>query len=216
MITEIQLYVLILLAAVIWIIQLWIHGDSISHINFSQITSIIGVLIILLKIFDKWIWKWGIFYPWLVDKPYLQGTWKGSILSSWVDPEQNPKKKIDSYLVIKQTYSSIYINLITKESSSNLLSGKIIKNPNNTFQVIGVYLNSPKLLNRKKSPIHYGSIILNLDGNPPIKLHGEYWTDRNSQGEMEFSEKSKDLVYDYSSAQSIFKNQKLRKKIVNN
>jgi hypothetical protein len=37
-------------------------------------------------------------------------------------------------------------------------------------------------------------------GSPPIALEGEYWTDRNTKGELVFHEFSKRVHYDFVSA----------------
>jgi hypothetical protein len=201
MITDIQLSTLILIAAVIWGILLILKGTPLSIKLFDPFSNVTGVLVVILGLFDKWGWKWKIFYPWLVSTPYLQGTWKGQLISDWIDPETNKQvAPIDVYLVIKQSFSSLHARLLTKESSSELLSGEVIKNTDATWSVVGIYRNIPKLLIRDRSPMHHGGIILMVKGKTPIGLEGQFWTDRGTKGELYLSGYNKKTFYDYGTA----------------
>lgn len=201
MITNIQLSTLVFIMAIIWGILLMLQGTPLSIDLFKPFSNVTGVLVILLAFFDKWAWHWRIFYPWLVSTPYIDGTWKGKIHSNWVNPKTKPKiESIDAYLVIRQKFSKVHARLITKESNSELLAGEIIKNSDETWQFVSAYRNTPKMMIRERSPIHHGAMILSIKGQPPIGLDGQYWTDRNTQGEITFSGFNKKKFEDFSSA----------------
>jgi hypothetical protein len=201
MITSIQLSTLVFVATIIWGVLLIWQGTSLSIDLVKPFSNVTGVLILILAFFDKWAWHWRIFYPWLVSTPYIDGTWKGKISSTWVNPKTNRQvKSIDAYLVIRQKFSKVYATLITKEANSELLAGEIIKKPDETWQFVGTYRNTPKIRIRDRSPIHQGSMILSIKGQPPIGLEGQYWTDRNTQGEITFSGFNKKKFEDFSSA----------------
>ena len=128
MITNIQLSTLVFVIATIWGIVLILQGTSLSLDLLKPFSNVTGVLVLLLAFFDKWAWHWRIFYPWLVSTPYIDGTWKGKINSNWVDPKTKQKiEPIDAYLVIRQKFSKVHARLITKESISELLAGKVDK-----------------------------------------------------------------------------------------
>ncbi len=201
MITSIQLSTLVLIAAIIWGVLLILQGTSLSIDLVKPFSNVTGVLVLILAFFDKWAWHWRIFYPWLVSTPYIDGTWKGKINSTWVSPKTNQKvRSIDAYLVIRQKFSKVYATLITKESNSELLAGEIIKNPDETWQFVSTYRNTPKMRIRDRSPIHRGSMVLSIKGQPPIGLEGQYWTDRNTQGEITLSGFNKKKFEDFNSA----------------
>lgn len=203
MITEIQLSTLVFFVAVIWGISLVLQGTSLSFDLLKPFTNVTGVLVLLLTFFDKWAWHWRIFYPWLVSTPYIEGTWKGKVKSNWINPEtEQGIDDIDAYLVIRQKFSTIHARLITKESNSELLTGEIIKNADETWQFVGAYRNTPKISIRERSPIHHGAIMLQIKGQPPIGLEGQYWTDRNTQGEITFSGYNSKRFYDFGTASS--------------
>ena len=46
-------------------------------------------------------------------------------------------------------------------------------------------MNTPKSGVREKSAIHYGSTLLNFDGFNVLEMTGEYWTSRETTGEIE-------------------------------
>ncbi len=201
MITEIQLSTLIFVVAVIWAILLLSKGIPLSKSLFEPFSTVSGVLVIILSIFDKWGWHWKIFYPWLVSTPYLEGTWKGKIQSNWVDPETNKViPSVDAYLVVHQKFSLICTRLITEKSSSELLGGDLIKDKDETWQIIGTYINTPRILLRGKNTIHHGAMILRVIGQPPNGLEGQYWTDRDTKGEMVFTNFSKKKFQNFTSA----------------
>ena len=63
------------------------------------------------------------------------------------------------------------------------------------------FLNEPKLRYRERSPIHMGTGILNIHGSPPTSIDGEYWTSRDSKGEVEFHCQSKKIHTKFEDAQ---------------
>jgi hypothetical protein len=189
---EIQLNSVIIIVAIVWGALLLLQGTPLTLNFFKPLTDISGILLILLGIFNKWAWRWRIFYPWLVRKPNIQGTWKGKLTSDWKDPQtQKRADSLEVYLVIVQEYSTVNAFLLSRESRSELLSGEIIKKVDGSYQFIYVYRNTPQLLLRENSPIHFGSVILDIAVNPKFSLEGEYWTDRGSRGQMEFDSFSK-------------------------
>lgn len=201
MISQIQLSALLIGAAIIWGVLLILDGVSVSVQFLKPLSTVTGVLVLLLAFFERWAWRLPLLYPWFVSVPNLQGTWKGQLTSTWVDPKtysQIPPR--EAYLVIKQTFSAIHIRLITNESSSESLAGKIMRNSDGAIDIAATYRNTPKILMREKSPIHFGGLLMHVHGQPPHTLEGQYWTDRGTQGEIQFTSKSKRQYSDFASA----------------
>lgn len=191
MVSRIHLSTITLIAAAIWFASLVLEGIPVSITFFSPFGRVLSIILLLLAAFDKWAWRWRIFRGWFVHDPDLNGIWKGRFESNWTNPEtgevSSPK---DARIIVSQTYSAIHIRLETDESDSELLSGGLIQKSDGTYQLLGVYRNTPRLLGRERSPIHHGSLLLDIVGNPPTALRGEYWTDRQTQGEIRFEERS--------------------------
>src|SRR5439155_14864877 len=47
----------------------------------------IPVVLLVIAIFVGYAWRWRIFRGWLVPFPNLNGTWEGTIQTTWENPE---------------------------------------------------------------------------------------------------------------------------------
>ncbi len=162
--------------------------DSIDfHKAITHVSTTISINIILWMIFIAWGWKLKIFYPWLVPFPNLSGDWKGTIKSNWKDKELEP---IPIEVSITQNFFNVQVRIKTKESRSYSIGASFdIDNERGFQQLFYTYLNTPKAGVRERSEIHYGSTILNFDGFKVTKMDGEYWTDRETTGEITLNKK---------------------------
>lgn len=202
MISRFYVGILLGIAVLVWGAMLYFNGESLSIAFFKPFSVVSMVLGGAIYSFNRWIWRWPSLYPWLVSIPNLQGTWKGQIISNWIDPNTGNKiPPVEAFLTIRQTYFSICLRMITRESYSNMLAGKIYREPgNDTFEIAGIYQNVPRMSTRERSPIHHGGIILHVRGDIGCILDGSYWTDRETRGEIRFAEKAEDLFDDYERA----------------
>lgn len=109
------------------------------------------------------------------------------IRSHWVDPSTgNHPKPIPATADIRQTYSTLYVRLQTPSSYGDLHSCQLKLEEDGRFRLYGIYQNIPALTHRTESQIHRGAMILEVEGDPnkPRELRGEYWTDRDTRGEL--------------------------------
>lgn len=162
--------------------------DSIDfHKAITHVSTTISINIIIWMIFIAWAWKWKIFYPWLVPFPNLSGNWEGTIKSNWKEKELDP---IPIEVSITQNFFNIQVRIKTNESRSYSIGASFdIDNERGFQQLFYTYLNTPKAGVRERSEIHYGSTILNFDGFNVTKMDGEYWTDRETTGEIILTKK---------------------------
>ncbi|MBL0202370.1 MAG: hypothetical protein IPP81_20095 [Chitinophagaceae bacterium] len=163
--------------------------DSIDfHKAITHVSTTISINIILWMLFIAWAWKWKIFYPWLVPFPNLSGDWEGTIKSNWKEKELEP---IPIQVSITQNFFNVQVRIKTKESRSYSIGASFdIDNERGFQQLFYTYLNTPKAGVRERSEIHYGSTILNFDGFKVTKMDGEYWTDRETTGEITLTKKN--------------------------
>lgn len=162
--------------------------DSIDfHKAITHVSTTISINIIIWMIFIAWAWKWKIFYPWLVPFPNLSGNWEGTIKSNWKEKELD---QIPIEVLITQNFFNIQVRIKTNESRSYSIGASFdIDNERGFQQLFYTYLNTPKAGVRERSEIHYGSTILNFDGFHVTKMDGEYWTDRETTGEITLNKK---------------------------
>lgn len=140
----------------------------------------------------------------------LNGTWKGTLSSFWVDP--STQKRIDpktAYLVVRQTATSIRVILLTDESRSVSSVGHV-SGDEGERSLDYMYLNRPQARVEDRSRMHHGSTSLDIIGDRPHRLRGRYWTDRDTRGELDFTDRDKRKVDSYEDAVALFKGQRRR------
>lgn len=167
-------------------VVIFLLTQDLSSIDFSKalshISTTISINIIFWLVFIKWLWKLKLFYPWLVQVPNLSGKWEGTIKSNWGDGALDP---IPMEIAIDQTFLTIQVRIKTEESKSYSLGASFnVDRDRGQQQLFYSYLNTPKPGVRDRSQIHYGSALLNFGGYRVNEMDGEYWTSRETTGEM--------------------------------
>ena len=195
---EFGIWIQLLTFVCIWVGMLYFSesGLVINRGAFKKLPDAITIYLILHFIFTKWGWKIPILQGWLVPFPNLQGTWKGMLQTTWIDPktEQVPPP-IPIIMVIRQTFSSISLTMYTKESNSRSSAAQLIEIENSQGKEIRfTYHNVPKATIRDRSAIHEGAATLRIISDKEMKLQGEYWTNRKSTGEMSLSFHTEQLL----------------------
>lgn len=177
-------------------IIIFLATQNLSSIDFqkalSHISTTISINIIIWLLFVKWGWKWKVFYPWLVPFPDLSGEWEGTIRSNWKEKELDP---IPTEITISQTFFNVQVRVKTGESKSYSIGASFdIDKDRGVQQLFYSYLNTPKPGVRERSEMHYGSTILNFDGYKVTRMEGEYWTSRETTGEIELTKKKRHIT----------------------
>jgi hypothetical protein len=145
-------------------------------------------------------WRWKAFRGWLVPFPDLEGTWAGTIQSTWRDAsKKSAPPPIPVLLVIRQTFSSISCVMYSNESTSSGCAAQMTgeassEQPRLSF----IYSNQPRPTVRDRSEIHDGAAILRVAMRPKRILEGKYWTDRKTTGEIHVLFKSRRLAGHFS------------------
>ena len=196
-----QLTALMAVAVLVWAALLWWQGVTPSPSWLRPFSGVVAALMLLLAAFNTWLWKWPIFRGWLVNGPVIEGTWRVVLQTRWKNPETGVVPgPITGYMTIRQKYDTLSMRLMTKESSSVLLGAEILTESDGTRSIVGVYRNEPMMAVRDRSRIHHGALLLNVSGATPARLVGKYWTDRDTAGDMELSERKPRLFEDFDSA----------------
>lgn len=203
MLTSLHLKVLFWLAVVAWALLLFIDGQPLTQSLFKPSSLVLSTLIVIVAIFEKWIWRWRLLHPWFVPIPDLVGLYKGELDSHWTDPANGMKRgAIPAFLVVRQTLSNIHIRLYTAESESCSVLGSFITAPDGKYELLYTYRNEPRLEVRPRSPIHYGGVKLAI-GRETQELEGSYWTDRQTIGNMRFTRISRKTPHSFQEAETL-------------
>jgi hypothetical protein len=169
--------------------------------KYDAFTTAVTAGAIFGVLWDKYLWAWKPFC-YLDPKPDLRGTWKGLLHSSYVNPEMGEQRRdIESYLIVRQTYSKIDVRYFSSESGSVSVAANLFADNEGLFTLACTYRNTPRLPIRERSPIGHGGLLLYVRGNPVHKLEGEYFTERLTKGEMEFATRSEKEAHDFEQAQ---------------
>jgi len=176
------------LAAILLLVRLlisWIDVKSMwetGHIFilcysfFGFIGEAIGITVIVMAVFNKKAWRWKLL-RWLHDIPVLAKKYNGEFISDY------DGKKRSGTMIIDQTFLTVAVQLKTEESNSRSLTASISKVQGVQY-LIYTYLNEPRAEIQERSPIHYGTAMLNICN--PMILEGNYFNGRKSRGSMKF------------------------------
>lgn len=162
-----------------------------------KLPEVVTIYLFLSYIFTKWIWRLPILQGWLIKYPDLQGTWQGDLQTTWKNPETGKvPEAIPLVLVIKQSFDSINCVMHTQESTSYSNASMLSEDDESGIQRISYnYTNTPDVTIRGRSAIHYGAAILRIvKEEGQISLIGEYWTSRNTAGNISLKLRSKKLL----------------------
>ncbi|MGX8700590.1 Cap15 family cyclic dinucleotide receptor domain-containing protein [Caproiciproducens sp.] len=152
------------------------HIFSLCYSFFGFIGEAIGVTAIVMAVFNKRAWKWK-WLRWTHDIPVLAKSYNGEFISDY-----DGIKRLGT-MIIDQTFLSVAVQLKTDESSSRSLAASF-SDVQSVRYLIYTYQNDPHAEIQDRSPMHYGTAILNVSN--PMILEGNYFTGRKSRGSMKF------------------------------
>ncbi len=189
---------------IVFAIGILTSGGSVDAAWLRFYSVAVTAAVVALGVWNHWLWHMR-----LVQKSHtvphdLRGTWEGTLASQWINPQTGqgiPPKTV--YLVIRQTAATVSVVLLTNESMSRS-SLAIARAGDGSAGLDYMYLNEPKSSIEHRSRMHHGSTSLSIVGRPATRLHGRYWTDRDSRGELDFVNRSPSLADDYDSAVGLF------------
>ena len=201
---RVYIYAIAAIVAVVYVGGLWISGIT-PELEWMRFYSLAVLLLIALSwAWDKWIWRWLLFQRFNFVPPLVSGTWKGMLESTWVDAASgaSPPPKT-AYLVVRQTSSAVRLVLLTDEARSETRLARVAR-ADGKVSLDYMYVGEPDVLVEDRSRMHRGAASLLVSGSPATRLHGRYWTDRNSTGSLDLTEHSPELADDYESAKALF------------
>jgi hypothetical protein len=195
---EILIWFQLVAFVAIWVAILFVTGTGlvINWEALKKLPDVVTVYVLLSFAFTRWLWRWSIFRNWLVPFPDLQGTWEGTIQSTWKNPATDKGvQPINAILVVRQTFSSISCVLFTSESDSYSSTAQIVRDDDGGIIRLSYnYTNRPRATVRDRSTMHDGAALLRIVSSPKKKLEGEYWTSRCTTGDISLTFRSRQLL----------------------
>jgi hypothetical protein len=178
-------------------------GDAVQTAWLRFYPGAVTIVVVAIAAWEHWLWRWPIVQrlPGVVRD--IRGTWKGELESFWKDETGASPSKKPVYLVVRQTASIASVTLLTNESRS-ASSLATVSSDGTTVSLDYLYLNWPDLRVQEKSRMHHGSASLIVSGAPADRLRGQYWTNRDTKGELDFTSRALQLAEDFDGAARIF------------
>ena len=189
--------VVAIIVSAVFVIGSWLTTGK-ADLSFLRYFSIaVLVVTIALAVWDKWLWKTRLAQMIPGVSRDVSGTWEAKLESLWVDPTTGKVPPIKTvYLVIRQSSSTASIALISNESKSRSSTARVIQE-DGSWLLHYIYTNEPDVTLLKQSPIHHGSGVLFITGNPAKRVSGAYWTDRDSKGKLILERRTRRLGEDF-------------------
>lgn len=199
------IWAILVVSILVWAMVLWFKGIEVSGAwgAVKQLPTVISIDLLVYFVFVKWGWKMRIFQNWMVPFPCLEGTWEGTIQTTWKNPQDSEVSAdlIPIILVIRQSFIHINCVMYSKETISKSYSADfLIDSETSLKKITYTYTSKPKAIFRDRSPIHDGTAILEIITSPERSLRGEYWNSRKSTGDIILKFRSKELLQDFPSS----------------
>ena len=141
---------------------------------------------LLVVLFDKWLWHLPVVRA-THGRPWIHGLWRAELQPDGAShiPEGGNRGPITAYVVVEQSYWSVFVTQFTAESVSESMAATYMRNPDTRRQLLSfTYDNRPGRKHVVRSPRHVGTCELSVVGAVPKAVRGTYFTDRFTAGEM--------------------------------
>lgn len=199
-----QVQAVVLVTVLVFAVGMLATGDNPNPTWLRFYSYAVAAAVALMTAWDRWLWRLAISQKVAAVPRNLNGTWKGVLTTFWVDPETDavPAPKL-AFLVVRQTATTVSVTMFTDEMRS-VSSIASLSGVDGQRSLDYMYLSRPDSRYEKRSPIHHGSTSLDVTGTPPDRLCGRYWTNRDSRGELDFTERRWGFADTYDTALRMF------------
>lgn len=171
-----------------------------SFETLKFIPSTLGIITFSWGLYFSFLWKWK-FFRHILYKENLNGTWLGTYTSTNFTTNEQYKGKIA--IVIRQKFLNVNVQSFT-ENYINYSFGEAVKYHSESELLELIYLYSQSPLNPTDDRIRKGTSELKLQIElGEYKLFGDFWTNHNSKGSLEFERTSKKHCTSYKEANKL-------------
>ena len=201
---RLQVQAVVLVTVLVFAVGILVTGDDPNPAWLKFYSYAVAAAVFLMTAWDRWLWRLAISQKAAGVPRNLNGTWKGVLTTFWADPDTGvvPAPK-PAFLVVRQTATAVSVTMLTYEMKSNS-SLASISGVDGQRSLDYMYLSRPHSRYEKRSRIHHGSTSLDVTGSPPDRLCGRYWTNRDSRGELDFTERRPGFADTYDTAMRMF------------
>ncbi len=191
---KVSITVLVVLGAALLALTMnlweWRTGEPIEWWVVPRFVNMVAVLVVsVLAVGIQFLWRpvWRlapVLNRWVF--PDLHGTWRGELLSTWVDPETGEGPgPVAATLTVALGWFDVSVRMETDKMRS--FSNRVFlerEKGTNVFRVWYGYRHDPTPASRPGNPPHDGMAYLEHDADNPDRLRGRYYTNRETTGEF--------------------------------
>jgi SMODS-associating 2TM, beta-strand rich effector domain len=191
---EVVIWINLVTIVVTWVILIFLStgGLKITWEAAKPLPEVVTIYTVLYLVFITWVWRLPFLQGWLVTFPDLQGTWQGTVQTTWRADTDKKEAPIPVILVIKHSFNFISCVMFSQESISYSNAALLSEEEESGLKKLSyVFTNTPILDARGRSPIHDGAAILRIITTPERSLEGEYWTNRKTTGTISLKFRSR-------------------------
>lgn len=157
-----------------------------SYLHYLSSIGVIGapttvvILFLFFMLFDNYFWRLPVVIN-LIGVPNINGRYTGELTSSHtIDNEQNGT--YPAVIEIKQSLTSVIVNLYTERSCSYSLIASICKNQNGNYEIAYIYQNQTSAMaSDADMRDHHGAVLLEISQDGKM-LSGNYFNNPRERG----------------------------------
>lgn len=196
--------VIVGVTVLVFFVGTWVKNGQVDFGWLKFFSAAAFIAAAALTLWDLWLWRTRSAQLIPGVPRCVHGTWRGTLTSYWADPETGKRPKPKTvYLVVRQRVTHTSITLLTNESSSRS-SLADVSAVDGVCELTYLYINRPDVRFEHRSRMHHGSTVLTVSGSPARRLKGRYWTDRDTKGELDFTEWKKKLIDEFDEGGALF------------
>lgn len=188
---------IIFAAAGVWVLIAFASGETLKW-SWARWLGLAATVIVLgLLLFDQRAWRWPAIRR-LSARPVLHGTWRTELRTSY---DKRADERIEAFMVVRQTYSRVCIDMLFDRSQSTSMSGDLVTE-NGRCVLYYVFRSNKQTLERDENPPARGAAQLTVSRRPSVSLEGDYWMEHGTRGHVRTTGHSSVLYDSYGAAKS--------------
>jgi hypothetical protein len=173
------------LAALAYAGALYLSGVHLQTGVKEAVGYLPTLLALLIALWDLWLWHLLVLQR-LSRRPWLAGLWAVTLRPTAESriPSGGNRGPIEAYVVIKQSFWSIAVRQYSAESRSES-HASVWASSSGANLLTYMYENRPRQEFEDRSRAHLGTTALDVVGLRPEVVHGEYFTNRYTKGDID-------------------------------
>lgn len=170
--------VVVVLAATVWLGVLGLSGERLDPGWLRPLGFVATIVVILVLLFDRWLWCKGPLRQVPTLPPLLRGTWRIELRTNHPDRSH---EIIEAYMIIRQTCSSISVSMVFDRSHS-LSRIASLKDSGSGWLLTYTFGSTKAATEPASNPSSRGAAEIRISRQPRVHFEGDYWTDVGTKG----------------------------------